>query len=120
MERVLFRGEYVRDIRSVAEVNSDRAAELFHQLPTCHTDNGFISLAVKRQGRGCTMTQMRFQVSDQPVDLMNSGHGAPVVIIRTWALWFPGLVHGLLILESRVQTVRGRWFLSWPATVTAA
>lgn len=36
------------------------------------------------------------------------------------ALWFPGLVHGLLILESRVQTVRGRWFLSWPAAVSGA
>ncbi len=35
------------------------------------------------------------------------------------ALWFPGLVHGLLILEAPVQTVRSRWFISLPALASA-
>jgi len=43
--------------------------------------------------------------------------GAMLLAAVGLGLWFPGLVHGLLILESKVQSVRGRWFVSRPALV---
>lgn len=41
--------------------------------------------------------------------------GAGLLTSLALALWFPGLVHGLLVLEAEVQTVGGRWFVSRPA-----
>jgi hypothetical protein len=41
--------------------------------------------------------------------------GAVVLMAIALELCFRGLMHGLLILDYRVQSVKGRWFLSRPA-----
>ncbi len=58
------------------------------------------------------------QVAFEPGPLAAS---ALAVIIASLGLelTFRGLTHGLLILDSRVQNVGGRWFLSRPAVISA-
>ncbi len=45
--------------------------------------------------------------------------GSVVLAALALELCFRGLIHGLLILDSRVQTVRGRWLVSWPTLASA-
>lgn len=44
---------------------------------------------------------------------------AILMICLALALWFPGLAHGLVVLESEVQSSGGRWFVSRPALLVA-
>ena len=46
--------------------------------------------------------------------------GAAVIAAVGAALWFPGLVHGLLVLEAEVQSIGGKWFVSRPALACGA
>lgn len=43
--------------------------------------------------------------------------GTMALLAVSLALWFPGLAHGLLVLEAEIQTLGGRWFVSLPALV---
>ncbi|MCP4655428.1 MAG: hypothetical protein GY856_08420, partial [bacterium] len=54
------------------------------------------------------------------VESLGAIAGAMLLAALALGLWFPGLVHGLLILEAKVQSVRGRWFVSRPALVAGA
>lgn len=46
--------------------------------------------------------------------------GALLLTALACALWFPGLAHGLLVLEAKIQTVGGPWFVSGPAGFVGA
>lgn len=48
-----------------------------------------------------------------------AGMGAIVLAAGALELCFRGLMHGLLVLDDRVQSVRGRWLLSRPALAAA-
>ncbi len=58
---------------------------------------------------------LEISASAQP---LAASAGAMLLAALALALWFPGLVHGHLVLEGRVQTVGGRWFVSRPALAT--
>jgi hypothetical protein len=46
--------------------------------------------------------------------------GAMILTALSLSLWFPGLAHGLLVLEAKIQTVGGPWFVSRPAWFVGA
>jgi len=54
------------------------------------------------------------------VDSAPAAAGAMLLAVLAHELCFRGLVHGLLVLDSPVQSVAGRWFVSGPVLAAAA
>lgn len=66
---------------------------------------------------GATWVPVELSLAAEPLAISAA---AMLLTSMALALWFPGLVHGLLILEADVQRVGGRWFMSRPAWAVGA